>query len=262
MPAPPGPPWLRSVVGDDLFASVARVVLADSAVNDTKLEHLKALAQLQHLCLHGAKVSNAGLENIDGLTQLRSLIVGCPNVSDAGLEHLKGLTQLDFLDLRGTKVSGTGLRHLKGLSQLRVLYLYNTEVNDAGLQHLKGLTQLEKLDLRNTRVTDAGLQYLRGLTRLELLGFTALRSAAMAWRNSNRHYRTARFLTDMTDPNPQSRRDEGNCRQERAVGRSAKVSRKDAKARTEKGERSNCPMCMNSLFIFSPLAALRPRAFA
>ena len=44
---PPGPAWLRNLLGDDLFVDVTRSILTSSGVSDAGLEHLKGLTQLQ-----------------------------------------------------------------------------------------------------------------------------------------------------------------------------------------------------------------------
>ncbi len=92
---PLGLPWLRSLLGGDLFVRVTLVNLPQSEVSDADLKQLEALTDLQELCLSDAKIS------------------------DAGLQHLRGLTQLQVLDLEGTKVGDAGLEYLEGLTRLR-----------------------------------------------------------------------------------------------------------------------------------------------
>ncbi len=138
---PPGPKWLRSLLGDDLFTAVAVV-------------------QFQR------KVTDAGLEPLERLPYVHTLGLSATQTTDAALKHLRGLKQLHTLVLDGTQVIDAGLGHLKGLAQLRVLWLSNTRVTDAGLERLKGLTKLEELKLDNTQVTDAGLEHLKRLPQL------------------------------------------------------------------------------------------------
>ena len=190
---PPGPAWLRKLLGDDFFIHVIEVNVSKTRVRDANLEHFKGLTTLESLFLGRTQVTDAGLEQLKGLTQLKGLnllgtqvtdaglehvarlfhlehlSVGDTQVTDAGLERLKGLTQLKSLYLSDTQVTDAGLERLKGFKQLKVLYLSNTQVTDAGLEHLKGLTQLKGLVLTGTKVTDAGLQHLKGLTQLQVL---------------------------------------------------------------------------------------------
>ena len=176
-PKPPGPAWLRQLLGENFFTEIEELDLIDNGwhrqrgheIKDAELEYLKGLTKLKRLFLNGTQVSDAGLKNLKGLTQLLHLWLSDTKVSDAGLEHLRGLTQLQWLSLGGTQVTDAGLEHLKGLRQLRTLDLYDTRVGDAGLEHLKKLTQLNKLDLNGTGVSDAGLEHLKGLTQLQEL---------------------------------------------------------------------------------------------
>ncbi len=158
---PPGPGWLRNILGENFFATVVCVYLDSSAQRDSDLAPLKELTQLQRLELSGADVTDAGLEHLKGLTQLQRLVLTGTRVSDAGLEHLRRLTQLQLLNLAHTQVTDAGLEHLKGLAQLKELNLSYTHVTDAGLEHLKGLTQLRALKLRETNVTDEGVKALQ-----------------------------------------------------------------------------------------------------
>jgi hypothetical protein len=120
---PPGPAWLRNLLGDDFFTHVVCVYLDGSPITDAGLEHLKGLTRLKELLLNGPQVTDAGLEHLKGLTQLQFLGLNHTHVTDAGLGQLNGLTQLQWLDLDGAQVTGAGLQHLKVLPQLDSLVL-------------------------------------------------------------------------------------------------------------------------------------------
>jgi hypothetical protein len=158
---PPGPAWLRNLLGENFFATVVNVHLDRSLCRDADLAHLKALTQLKSLSLGSTDVTDAGLERLKGLTQLHLLDVGGTDVTDAGLKHLRELTQLRMLNLGGTKVTDAGMEHLKGLPRLKGLGLWATQVTDAGLEHLKGMKQLQELDLEQTKVTYDGVKRLQ-----------------------------------------------------------------------------------------------------
>ncbi len=113
-PEPPGPPWLRNLVGVDFLSDVRGLYYA--AVTDA------GLARLVHL---------------KGLTNLKELWLDDTQVTDAGLIHLKGMTSLRALWLNGTQVTDDGLVHLKGLTSLQGLWLNGTQVTDAGVQDLQ-----------------------------------------------------------------------------------------------------------------------------
>ena len=167
---PPGPTWLRKLVGDDFFASVLEVLIDELPATHAPMPHLKELPGLQHLSLSGWHVTDASLENVEGLTQLLELHLDTTQVTDAGLERLSGLTRLRAFDLTASfSVTDAGLRHLTGMSQIVTLSLSNNRITDAGLEHLKGMTQLRWLFLDRTHITDAGLIHLEGLTQLREL---------------------------------------------------------------------------------------------
>ena len=132
---PPGPKWLRRLIGDEYFFSFGRIEVGGPT--DADLVHLKALTSLTFLALSGTKVT------------------------DTGLEHLKDLTNLQTLELRNTHITDTGLEHLIALTDLEVLVLTSPQITDAGLVHLKGFTKLERLYVNYTQVTDEGVKKLQ-----------------------------------------------------------------------------------------------------
>ncbi|HEV3418624.1 MAG TPA: hypothetical protein VG056_17510 [Pirellulales bacterium] len=203
---PPGPNWLRKMLGDDAFTNVVKAdVTTDVSleklselgrirfltnrlypplswypfhnvgsprITDAGLVHIWRLSRLIALDLCGAEITDVGMAHLAELTQLNELCLSNTHVTDAGLEYVRGFNQLSRLELDGTKVSGAGLEHIKGLSRLRILGLASTKVTDAGIAHLSGLTQLRMLGLGNTLVTDAGLAHLKGLSQLIIVDFT------------------------------------------------------------------------------------------
>lgn len=112
---PPGPVWIRKLLGDDFFANVAEVCLWGT----------------------GTQITDADLEQLKGLTMLQELQLWGTQITDAGLKHLKGLTTLQTLQLQDTQITDAGLEHLKGLRQLQELHIERTQVTDAGVQDLQ-----------------------------------------------------------------------------------------------------------------------------
>ena len=89
---PPGPAWLRAILGNDFFGEVVFVFFdynKPSNLTDADLESLKHLTQIEQLWLPGS------------------------NVTDAGLVHLRGMTKLRYLDFRGSSVTDAGINDLK-----------------------------------------------------------------------------------------------------------------------------------------------------
>jgi len=156
----PGPEWLRRLIGDEYFFTVARVVGIGSTVDDAGLEAIGRLTDVQELNLNYTDVTDAGLEHLNGLTNLKKLYLNDPKITNAGLVHMKALTQLDTLHLNNTQVTDAGLEHLKGMTDLNVLSISDTKVTDAGLEHLTGFAGLRYLNISYTQVTGEGVNKL------------------------------------------------------------------------------------------------------
>jgi hypothetical protein len=192
-PRPPGPSWLRKILGDHFFTRIRYVDMTCSdhidnglerlkdlqqvptlylfacPVTDAELVHLQELSTLKELGLWFTDISDAGLDNLKDLNQLQELNLDNTKITDAGLKHIKGLTNLEELRLGGNRISAVGIAYLKGLPKLKVLRLSDTNITDAGLEHLGGLRQLKELDLSKTHISDVGLEHLQCLDRLEKL---------------------------------------------------------------------------------------------
>ena len=61
---PPGPEWLRQLIGDEYFFSVAIARLYGSKVNDTSLASIKRLTDLKWLELHDTHVTDEGVKRL------------------------------------------------------------------------------------------------------------------------------------------------------------------------------------------------------
>jgi hypothetical protein len=97
-PEPPGPAWLRSLLGKEFFANVVHVDLDNSGATDAELKHLKGLDQLRWLYLKNTQVTNAGLEYLKGLGKLQWLYLKNTQVTDSGIKNLqKALPNCDIM---------------------------------------------------------------------------------------------------------------------------------------------------------------------
>ncbi len=106
---PPGPTWLRAVVGKEFLADVVDVTVGESGsrrFTDAGLEHVAALSRLRGLDLCYTHVTDAGLAHIAGLARLRRLDLSFTQVTDAGVAHLAALTELESLGLNNTERHG------------------------------------------------------------------------------------------------------------------------------------------------------------
>jgi hypothetical protein len=111
---PPGPWWLRKLLGGYVFINVTEIDLKRSGVSGVELRGLEELPQLERLTLGEIRLDDADLERLGRLTQLRVLVLAGARVSNAGLQRLEGLTQLRTLNLDQTNVNDEGLQKIKG----------------------------------------------------------------------------------------------------------------------------------------------------
>ena len=120
---PPGPEWLRRLLGDDFSANVLAVFLRDREITGSELVNLKCLSELKALNLWDHCITDAGMVDLQGLNQLQTLDLRENEITDSGLTCLKGLTHLQVLTLGSTEITDAGLESIKGLPRLRTLYL-------------------------------------------------------------------------------------------------------------------------------------------
>ena len=121
-PVPPGPPWLRAVLGDDFFRDITGTELTDTPATDADLEHVRGFAKIKWLHLDGTRITNAGLDCVSGLTRLETLTLVRTQITDAGLVHLTRLTELGELHLYGAPVTPAGAAKLqKSLPDCQIL---------------------------------------------------------------------------------------------------------------------------------------------
>jgi hypothetical protein len=132
---PPGPEWLRSLLGEDFFNEVDFVAL--QKLSEPESHRRTELNQVYGMKLNGRNVADAAMERLEGLTRLHHLYLTNSEVSDGYLIRLEGLTELQTLDLFGTKITDAGLIHLKRLAQLDTLWLGEEFVTDAGVADLQ-----------------------------------------------------------------------------------------------------------------------------
>jgi hypothetical protein len=191
---PPGPKWLRQLIGDDYFCEVECVDFATdyfgrrkelglSKVDDDGLACLELIPKITTLELgNNRAITDAGLVHLRNLNDLSTVYLYRSSITGPGLAHLADLPALKVVDLKWAPVTNEGLVHLGRMKSLTAIVLDDTQITDDGLVSLQGLTQLKTLRLNNTAITDAGLRHLRGMSGLEELSLreTDVSDAAVA----------------------------------------------------------------------------------
>lgn len=154
---PPGPIWIRRLIGDEYFQSVVVVDAPHAELQD--LSPLVKLTTLKVLYLKGTLINN--VSPLSSLTQLENL-----NLEDTSVREiyaLASLKELKCLNLSHTAVSD--FTSLSCLSKLEWLALVGTQIEDTS--PLANLTELKWLFLSDTKVAD--LSPLADLVSLERL---------------------------------------------------------------------------------------------
>ena len=113
--SPPGPAWLRNLIGIDYCATVVGIRFDTREQGDQDLFALIAdLPHLQYVSLAGPRVTDARLAELIGLAELNRLLLSKTCVTDSGLRHLEGLPRLKHLILCDRKtITDAGLQDLK-----------------------------------------------------------------------------------------------------------------------------------------------------
>jgi len=173
-PEPPGPVWLRHLVGDEYFQTIIIVdtggyvakddALAEPVTNDT-LRTISRLKSLLWLDIdHATGINDAGIAHLEALTQLERLFADDVPITDRGMKHLEGLTHLEYLSINSPLVTDEGVESLRCLKRMKYLYLGNTKISDRGLDALNGLKSLKWLYVPETSIsTEAARRFERSV---------------------------------------------------------------------------------------------------
>jgi hypothetical protein len=150
---PPGPKWLRSLVGDDCFRRVVGVHFDYGGQSDEVAQLAGTLDDL--VCLTfglgdaGYHLTDAGLAKLGNLRKLEQLEVdNCAKITNDGLRVLRQLTNLERLVLLNTdQIDQSGLRHIAGLTKLHSLVYRADKFDEQVLGELGDLKLLQRLVL-------------------------------------------------------------------------------------------------------------------
>ena len=159
---PPGPKWLRRIVGDDFFVEVEQIQLENDEVNDDTIALIAHLPSIHSLIVRSNGITDKGLVSLAEANELVALELTSANVTASGYANLTGLRKLMTLVFRNDKtVQDTWLAEIAKLQQVKYLYLNCPHVTDIGLVNLQTASGLKQLDLRNSGVTKDGVDKLQ-----------------------------------------------------------------------------------------------------
>jgi hypothetical protein len=171
---PPGPEWLRRVLGEHYFITPIHLLISDKRVIDEgDLALLRDLGELEELSFNRLPLDDSDVAQLPPLKKLRRLSIDASTrAADNRIEDfsfLRGFPRLEELNVSFSKFSDDDAKYLTGATELRRLLLASTELGDEGLRHLESLTNIEALNLSNTNITDASLARMRSFPRLRFL---------------------------------------------------------------------------------------------
>ncbi len=108
--SPPGPGWLRSLLGDDHFQSVYSISV--QSCSDDDLARISTLPSVNKLHIGGVEITDKGMAHLGKMTSLESLRLVAILVKDDGVARLASLPNLKeaFLLTGATSAAIDGLR--------------------------------------------------------------------------------------------------------------------------------------------------------
>jgi hypothetical protein len=86
---PPGPAWLRKLLGENFFSEVDAVLLYETNANNADLANLSEFASLQWLDLSKTNITDAGPESLTALSKLQTLHLWKSKATYAGAKVLQ-----------------------------------------------------------------------------------------------------------------------------------------------------------------------------
>ena len=165
---PPGSEMVRSVLGDDIYATAECVMFWDPNTSDDDIKSIHKLPGLQHLSLRGVNVTDASVPVLLKTRRLKGLNLSRASLSPIGLGRLASLEAIRSLTLHGNSFSNEHFKTLPEFRNLETLQVIDAPISGDGLTSIGNMQGLKHLDfLRCPTVTDSGVKSLSGLRNLE-----------------------------------------------------------------------------------------------
>ena len=195
-PVPPGPAFIRAILGDDAFAYVEYVNEFASPKPDNKIDFMRVaeLPRLRHLSatitdrelgqilrrcdlesltVNGNSLSPHGYALLNNERSLRSLGLFRQETDDASLVAIGRLQQLQSLTLARVHATSEGLSNIGQLQNLKELSVYEVPgFDDNVMREVGKLQQLETLNFARTSVTDKGFRAIANMKELRVISIS------------------------------------------------------------------------------------------
>lgn len=171
---PPGPKFVRSLFGDNVFASVRVVWFLNSTATDVDLADLHKFTALKEVALEGDKFTDRAINYLLDIHQLTGVNLTDTAVSPVGFVRLAAQDRLKNLTLMGTNASGPYIEQLPRFRSLKHLQIIDSNASNDSIRSIGKLKRLETLDLmRSPTISDDGIATLHpldNLIQLRLIG--------------------------------------------------------------------------------------------
>ena len=131
-------------------------------VDDTALESIGTLTELEHLRLRDSPITDAGLVRLDPrkLAKLRIINLPQANLTVAGLEHLATFPNLVQVRLSGMQLDDRAAEVFARFPSLRSLHLIAPKFSDLALDRLAKAPKLSSLYIDDCHLSDAAWERL------------------------------------------------------------------------------------------------------
>ncbi len=186
---PPGPQWLRRLVGPHYFDTIVAVRLYAQRGNNRRrrlaevIPHLAVLPELRSLTLWGWNLTPEDFQMVSRMRCLEKLTCVETTISEQCAAELVHATALHKLSLERVVISPAALRQFARLPHLEsftldckwefvgtdVTYTDEYKLRDDGAEAIATFPSLRSLSLFQTLLTDDGVAALCQLTSLEEL---------------------------------------------------------------------------------------------
>ena len=183
--SPPGPAWLRNLIGDEYFREVVEITIEDRAIAESDFAQLAKVPYLRRIGLGSTPIildehnfrppvkasesepwddfhrpiSNGFSDNRSG-NGFTSGVAVRP-IRDADLVVLQNLSQLRAVVLIDNDITGSGLASLVGLKHLREFRIFSFKLDDSAAEEIGEMTNLRELSVGGTRLADKSLRLMR-----------------------------------------------------------------------------------------------------
>ncbi|PQO36574.1 hypothetical protein [Blastopirellula marina] len=146
---PPGPKWIRTLLGEHIFATVHRIRIPQNQLTDEIVAKLARLRALESISLNSDQVTGKSLGYIRRMPHLESLWLESDKIQPEDLKKLVDFPSLTILGLKGAAASPQHLQQLPPLPRLKTLKISESLATDEHLLPLSRFPQLRHLSLRN-----------------------------------------------------------------------------------------------------------------